>query len=80
VPGWASLVVVTSFLGGVQLIVLGVVGEYVGRIYEESKKRPLYIVNRSAGLFESSQPAERVFIWREAGDEPSGKPLSPESQ
>jgi dolichol-phosphate mannosyltransferase len=44
VPGWATIVVVMSFLGGVQLIVLGVVGEYVGRIYEEVKSRPLYVV------------------------------------
>ena len=41
VPGWATIVVVMSFLGGIQLMVLGVVGEYVGRIYEEVKRRPL---------------------------------------
>jgi dolichol-phosphate mannosyltransferase len=43
VPGWTSLVVVTAFLGGIQLIVLGIMGEYVARIHEEVKGRPLYL-------------------------------------
>ena len=49
-PGWASQVVFTSFLGGVQLIVIGVMGEYVGRIYEEVKRRPLYFLSDSRGI------------------------------
>jgi glycosyltransferase involved in cell wall biosynthesis len=80
VPGWASLVVVTSFLGGVQLIVLGVVGEYVGRIYEETKRRPLYIVNRSAGIADGIEPSDRVFVWRgEAYADLRDEQASPES-
>ena len=50
VPGWASIVVVVSFLGGVQLIVMGTVGIYVARIYEEVKGRPLYILRDAAGF------------------------------
>jgi hypothetical protein len=63
VPGWTSIVFVASFLGGVQLIVLGVVGEYVGRIYVETKRRPLYIVNRSSGLKGQIASGGRVFVW-----------------
>lgn len=50
VPGWASIVVIVSFMGGVQLIVLGVMGEYVARIYDEVKQRPLYVVRSVHGF------------------------------
>jgi len=44
VPGYASLLTVTLFIGGIQLIGIGVIGEYIGRIYLESKKRPSYVI------------------------------------
>jgi dolichol-phosphate mannosyltransferase len=47
--GWASLAVAVFFLGGVQLICLGILGEYVGRIYREAKGRPLYLVAQVLG-------------------------------
>ena len=50
VPGWLTIVLVTSFIGGIQLIVIGVVGEYVGRIYDEVKARPLYLVRELHGF------------------------------
>jgi dolichol-phosphate mannosyltransferase len=50
VQGWASLVAVILFIGSVQLTVLGVMGQYVGRIYEELKGRPLYIVQERVGF------------------------------
>ena len=49
-PGYASLMVVMLMLGGAQLVVLGVLGEYLGRIYDESKRRPVFIVRESVGF------------------------------
>ena len=43
-PGYASLAVIMLFLGGIQLIGIGILGEYIGRIYSESKRRPSYII------------------------------------
>ena len=47
VPGWATVAAGVMFSAGLQLICLGVIGEYIGRIYEEVKQRPLYIVDET---------------------------------
>ena len=55
IRGWASLFVAVLFMGGVQLISLGILGEYLGRIYTEVKRRPLYVVQERLGF-----PASRA--------------------
>jgi dolichol-phosphate mannosyltransferase len=49
VAGWASLIAVVSVLGGLQLLAIGVSGEYLARLYEEAKSRPLYFLKQSPG-------------------------------
>ena len=56
VEGWTALMIAVLFIGGVQLICVGVLGEYVGRIYNEIKNRPLYVVQEYLG-FEKAGPA-----------------------
>ena len=49
VPGWASIVLPMYFLGGVQLLALGAIGEYLGKLYEETKSRPRFFVDQIVG-------------------------------
>jgi dolichol-phosphate mannosyltransferase len=46
ITGWSSIMVTVLFMGGVQLLTLGIIGQYIGRISEESKNRPLYIIDK----------------------------------
>ncbi|MEW6058422.1 MAG: glycosyltransferase family 2 protein [Bdellovibrionota bacterium] len=52
IHGWTSLMIVVLFLGGAQLLALGILGEYLGRTYDESRRRPLYFVGRAIGFEE----------------------------
>jgi dolichol-phosphate mannosyltransferase len=59
VPGYTSLVLLVSFLGGLNLFCLGIIGEYVGRMHEQVRYRPLYLVKEWVG-FTDHQPAGRA--------------------
>jgi glycosyltransferase involved in cell wall biosynthesis len=60
-PGWATLSVGMMFLSGVQLLALGVIGEYLGRTFEEAKQRPVYIIAEDTRLKASLHPASPVY-------------------
>ena len=57
IPGWTSLAVATLFIGGIQLVALGLLGEYVGRIHEEVKQRPMYLVSDRANFAKKTDSA-----------------------
>jgi glycosyltransferase involved in cell wall biosynthesis len=50
VPGYASLLVFILVLGGIQMIILGILGEYIGRIFIEVKQRPLYVIEEKVNI------------------------------
>jgi glycosyltransferase involved in cell wall biosynthesis len=57
-PGWTSLMVIVLFLGGIQLVTIGIVGEYIARIYEEVKARPLYLLDARAASEDTIKAAD----------------------
>lgn len=69
-PGWASIVVLECVVGGAILFCLGMIGEYVGRIYEESKQRPLYIVRRTQNIASRDEPPRAVAPGAQHRTEP----------
>lgn len=67
VPGWASITAAVAFFSGAQLIVMGIFGEYLGRLYEQSKGRPLYIIADVVCSRSDADPRERV-VRSDRGD------------
>ena len=60
IPGFATAIIVVLLLGGIQLMAIGVIGEYVGRIYDEVKRRPLYVVAERRNLTDRDVSDERA--------------------
>ena len=65
VPGWSATILAILFLGGMQLLCTGILGEYVGRIYEEVKRRPLYV------------SAEEINFEGDRDGDGAGRPSAP---
>jgi dolichol-phosphate mannosyltransferase len=75
VPGYASLLVTIVFLSGVQLMVMGMVGQYVARVYDEARARPLYLVREARGFdgwtgFSAANPMADGFQRQAAPGQP----------
>jgi dolichol-phosphate mannosyltransferase len=66
--GYASLLVAITFLSGVQLIVIGMVGQYVARIYDEARARPLYLVREAKGFSVGGRPDDDL-LWPAASQD-----------
>jgi glycosyltransferase involved in cell wall biosynthesis len=65
IPGYPSLVVIVLFLGGMQLFAIGIMGEYLGRIFNETKQRPLYFVNEylpSSVVTQKNEKSEKKVV------------------
>jgi hypothetical protein len=65
--GWTSLIVISLLFHGITLSLLGVLGEYIGRTYEEAKRRPLYFVSETLNFAEEAQLVERQELTVGAG-------------
>jgi hypothetical protein len=78
VPGWTSMIFAITFLGGVQLLTIGVMGEYVSRIHDEVRGRPLYLVQDTVGIGQAVPgPRDGTRGHAVALHEDPSQPLSP---
>ncbi|HST36309.1 MAG TPA: glycosyltransferase family 2 protein [Allosphingosinicella sp.] len=79
IQGWTSLMLVVVILGAVQMFVLGMIGEYLGRLYIEAKRRPLYIVSEIAGRVGGSPQLGHVAETIATKETPGGKGKRPKA-
>ncbi|EME98032.1 glycosyltransferase [Streptomyces mobaraensis NBRC 13819 = DSM 40847] len=82
VPGYTTLLTVVIALGGIQLVTAGIVGEYVGRIYYEAKRRPPYVVRATSDAPPPAQPADAVAVSRSGAHRPGpgSSPVGPRTR
>jgi glycosyltransferase involved in cell wall biosynthesis len=77
IPGWTSLMLVVVVLGAVQMFVLALMGEYIGRLYNEAKGRPLYIVQEIAGAENRTGRLGQIAEATTKSDSPGGSGTAP---
>jgi glycosyltransferase involved in cell wall biosynthesis len=73
VPGYASLIVVVLFFSGINMVGLGIIGEYLGRVFSEVKRRPIYLIRDVIGADEREPEANAGSIHRRGKSSPAGK-------
>jgi dolichol-phosphate mannosyltransferase len=77
IQGWATIMVAMLFLGGVQLICIGIIGEYIGRIFTEIKPRPMYVVEEVYGADRREAPGDPPLSIERSAPEPASANASP---
>jgi glycosyltransferase involved in cell wall biosynthesis len=77
IPGWTSLMLIVVIIGAVQMFVLALMGEYIGRLYNEAKRRPLYIVQEVAGEGRAEAKLGYIADATAKSDRPGGKGKRP---
>ena len=61
--GWSSMVCIVLFVGGLQLLCLGIIGKYIGKIFLETKKRPIYIVKESEKILKITKKQRKILCF-----------------
>jgi dolichol-phosphate mannosyltransferase len=74
-PGFGAITILVLLLGGIQLIAIGIIGEYVGRIYDEVKGRPLYLVRAQRNFSEADAPPRSLSVVSDSGVDPADERL-----
>ena len=77
IQGWTSLMLIVVIIGAVQMFVLALMGEYIGRLYNEAKKRPLYIVQEVAGQMPGEASLGYIAEATAKSESPTGKGKRP---
>ena len=75
IRGWTSIIITASFIGGIQLLSIGIIGEYISRINSNSQNRPLYMVmetnlENGNGGFKSTQPSSPLLMYSSKEKQP----------